>query len=240
MTSSGLDEIVAGACTCTQTFGFRRYHTEKQRAPFRQAGERKVQLPGPPGWALNPGETAWRPRSTAAVRFGTMQHARSEPRQNHLRTNGKGNLTPLFFSFGGLIQDVPFSALSRRGCGRGMVDALVELFGWDSGRKGEGLANLLFIDNGVGPLALALLAPLAEDWFLLLLELVGLVAEVGGFLEVLLDDGALPLQVDLFDLAVDVREFRPRTSHRFEPDSGGCFVKELDGLGRQTSLNVSL
>ena len=79
-----------------------------------------------------------------------------------------------------------------------VVDALQR----HAGHLADDLGDHLLIDDAVD--LLGLLAPFAGDGFLLLLELVGLVAQVGGLLEVLLGDGGFLLLVELLDLAVDV------------------------------------
>ena len=69
---------------------------------------------------------------------------------------------------------------------------------------------------------------------LLLLELVGLVAQVGGLLEVLLGDGLFLLLVELLDLLVDLLEVR-RPGHGLEADAGAGLVDHVDRLVGQAA-----
>ena len=72
------------------------------------------------------------------------------------------------------------------------------------------------------------------------LDLVGLVAEVGRLLEVLLGDGRFLLLVELLDLAVHLLEVR-RPGHRLEADAGAGLVDHVDGLVRQaTAADVAV
>jgi hypothetical protein len=58
------------------------------------------------------------------------------------------------------------------------------------------------------------------------------VTQMRGFFEVLLLDGPFFLHADLFDLGLDVLQFR-RTSHRTDAGLRAGFVHDVDGFVRQ-------
>ncbi len=102
----------------------------------------------------------------------------------------------------------------------------------DAGHLADDLGDDLLVDRAVdflGPLA-----PLAVDRLFLLLELVGLVAEGGGPLEVLVGDGLFLVLVEPFDLVVEVLEVG-RAGHRLEPDAGAGLVDDVDRLVGQAA-----
>ena len=76
----------------------------------------------------------------------------------------------------------------------------------DAGHLADDLGDHLLVDGAVD--LLRALAPLAGDRLLLLLELVGLVAEGGGPLEVLVGDGLFLVLVEPLDLLVQLLEVR--------------------------------
>ena len=78
----------------------------------------------------------------------------------------------------------------------------------------------------------ALLAPFGEDALELLLRLLLVVAQGGGFFEVLRLDRRLLAAADLFDLLLDVLDVR-RPGHRADARARAGFVHDVDGLVRQ-------
>ena len=68
--------------------------------------------------------------------------------------------------------------------------------------------------------------------FLLFLELVGLIAKLGGLFEILLGHGGFFFLVELLDLCVEFLQIR-RPGHGFEANAGPGFVDDVDGLIRQ-------
>jgi hypothetical protein len=85
----------------------------------------------------------------------------------------------------------------------------------------------LFIDDAVH--FLRLLAPLFGDLLFLLLQFVGLVAQLGGLFKVLLGDGGFFFLVELLDLFVDFLQVR-RARHGFETHAGAGLVDDVDRL----------
>src|SRR5207245_1936409 len=79
------------------------------------------------------------------------------------------------------------------------------------------LGDDLLVDGAVD--LLGPFAPFAVDRFLLLLELVGLVAQRGGALEVLVGDGLFLVLVEAFDLVVELLQVRV-PGHRLQADAG--------------------
>src|SRR5438128_237596 len=71
-----------------------------------------------------------------------------------------------------------------------------------SSHLADDLANNLFIHDAVN--LLGFFPPFAVDRLFLLLELVGLIAEVGGLLEILLGDSRLLLLIELLDLCIQL------------------------------------
>ena len=86
----------------------------------------------------------------------------------------------------------------------------------------------------VPSISLEALAPLAGDRLLLLLELVGLVAERGGPLEVLVGDGLLLVLIEPLDLLVELLQVGG-PGHRLEPDAGAGLVDDVDRLVGEAS-----
>ena len=76
----------------------------------------------------------------------------------------------------------------------------------DAGHLADDLGDHFLIDGAVN--FLGPFAPLAGDRFLLLLELVGLVAQGGGPLEVLVGDGLFLVLIEAFDLLVELLQVR--------------------------------
>ena len=74
--------------------------------------------------------------------------------------------------------------------------------------------------------------PLLLELFLLLFELVGLVAQVGCAFKILLGDRLFFLPVEALDLLLGVTKLRP-ASHRLHPDPGTGLIDHVDGLVRQ-------
>jgi len=109
---------------------------------------------------------------------------------------------------------------------------------WHAGHLVDDFANDFAIDDAVH--FLGLVAPFLGDGVLAFLELVRLVAQVSGFLEILLGDGGFLLLVQLLDLAVDFLEIRwPRHG----PQANACagFVDDVDRLiGQATAWNVAI
>ena len=97
----------------------------------------------------------------------------------------------------------------------------------DAGHLGDDLGHDLLVDHAIG--LAALVAPVAGHRLLLLLELVGLVAERRRLLEILIGDRLFLLLVELFDLFVDLLEIR-RLGHRLEPHAGTRLVDHVDRL----------
>ena len=93
-------------------------------------------------------------------------------------------------------------------------------------------ADHFLIDDAVG--FLGFLAPFARHGFLLLLEFVGLVAEMGGLLEVLLGDRRFLFLVELLDLGVEFLQIR-RPGHGLEPNAGAGLIDHVDRLVRQAA-----
>ena len=99
-----------------------------------------------------------------------------------------------------------------------------------AGHLGNDLGDHLLIDDAVR--LLGLVAPVLRELVLLLLELLGLVAQVRGLLEVLLHHRGFLLGVELVDLLVDVLQVR-RPRHRLEANARPGLVDHVDGLVRQ-------
>ena len=91
----------------------------------------------------------------------------------------------------------------------------------------DDLGHHLLVDHAVG--LAALVPPVAGHRLLLLLELVGLVAERRRLLEVLVGDRLLLLLVEPLDLLVDLLEVW-RLGHRLEPHAGPGLVDHVDRL----------
>ena len=102
----------------------------------------------------------------------------------------------------------------------------------DAGHLADDLGDDLLVDRAVD--LLGALAPLAVDRLLLLLELVGLVAEGGGPLEVLVGDGLFLVLVEPLDLVVELLQVG-RPGHRLEPDAGAGLVDDVDRLVGQAA-----
>ena len=113
----------------------------------------------------------------------------------------------------------------------------VGLFGLE---PGEGDSSHLADDLGYDFLVdravyfLGSLAPFAGDRFLLLLELVGLVAKRSGALEVLIGDGLFFVLIEAFDLLVEFFQVGG-TGHRLEANAGPGFVNDIDRLVGQAA-----
>jgi hypothetical protein len=78
---------------------------------------------------------------------------------------------------------------------------------------------------------LGTLLPFASYPFLRLLEFVGLIAERGGALEILIVDSRFSVLVESLDLVVQLRQVG-RTGHRHETDAGAGLVDDVDSLER--------
>ena len=102
----------------------------------------------------------------------------------------------------------------------------------DAGHLADDLGDHFLVDHAVdflGPLA-----PLAGDGLLLLLELVGLVAQGGGPLEVLVGDGLFLVLVEPLDLLVELLQVG-RPGHGLQADAGAGFVDDVDRLVGQAA-----
>ena len=75
-------------------------------------------------------------------------------------------------------------------------------------------------------------APFVQNGFELFLGLLFLVAHGGGAFEILVLDRAFFLALDLFDLGLEVLDFR-RTGHGADARARTGFIHEIDGLVRQ-------
>ena len=102
----------------------------------------------------------------------------------------------------------------------------------DAGHLADDLGDDFLVDRAVD--FLGALAPLAGDRLLLLLELVGLVAQGGGPLEVLVGDRLFLVLVEAFDLLVELLQVG-RPGHRLEPDAGAGLVDDVDRLVGQAA-----
>ena len=102
----------------------------------------------------------------------------------------------------------------------------------DAGHLADDLGDDLLVDRAVD--FLGALAPLAGDRLLLLLELVGLVAQGGGPLEVLVGDGLFLVLVEPLDLLVELLQVG-RPGHGLEPDAGAGLVDDVDRLVGQAA-----
>ena len=102
----------------------------------------------------------------------------------------------------------------------------------DAGDLGDHLGDHVLVDHAVG--VARFLAPLVRDHLLLLLELVGLVAQGGGLLEVLVGDRLFLLVVEVLDLFVDFLQVG-RPGHRLQMHAGAGLVDHVDGLVRQAA-----
>ena len=96
----------------------------------------------------------------------------------------------------------------------------------------DDLRDHFVIDDAVG--LAGLVAPLAGERFLLLLELVGLIAKAGRLLEVLVGDRFFLGDVEPLDLLFEFLQIR-RADHRLEPDAGTRLVDHVDRLVRQAA-----
>jgi len=97
---------------------------------------------------------------------------------------------------------------------------------------GDDLGHHLVVHDPVG--LAALVPPVAGHRLLLLLQLVGLVAERRRLFEVLVGDRLLLLLVEPFDLLVDLLEVW-RLRHRLEPHAGPRLVDDVDRLVREAA-----
>ena len=102
----------------------------------------------------------------------------------------------------------------------------------DAGHLGDDLGDDVLVDDAA--VLARLLAPFLGDLLLLLLELVGLIAQAGRLLEVLVGDRLFLLAVERFDLVVDLLQIR-RLRHALEPHAGARFVDHVDRLVRQAA-----
>ncbi len=105
---------------------------------------------------------------------------------------------------------------------------------WDAGHLADDFGDDLFVNGAVdflGPLT-----PLARDGLLFLLELVGLVAQGGGPLEVLIGDRLFLVLVEPFDLLVELLQVR-WAGHGLEPNPRTGLVDDVDRLVRQTAAS---
>ena len=101
-----------------------------------------------------------------------------------------------------------------------------------AGHLGNDFRDDLRVDDAIG--FLGLLTPFAGNRFLLLLELVGLIAERRRFLKVLVGDCFFLLSVHALNVAVEVLQIW-WTDHRLQPDACSRFVDDVDCLVRQTA-----
>jgi hypothetical protein len=108
----------------------------------------------------------------------------------------------------------------------------VETVERDARHLRHGLGDDVAVDLAAALHRRLLLAPLLLDGLLLLRELVGLVAQVRGALEVLVGDGLFLLLVQTRDLAVHVLEVR-RLRHRADADARARLVDHVDRLVRE-------
>ena len=102
----------------------------------------------------------------------------------------------------------------------------------DAGHLGDDLGHDLLVNHAVG--LAALVPPVAGHRLLLLLELVGLVAERRRLLEILVGDRFFLLLVELLDLLVDLLEIW-RLGHRLESNAGARLVDHVDRLVREAA-----
>ena len=102
----------------------------------------------------------------------------------------------------------------------------------DAGHLRDHLGDHLLVDHAVG--LAGFLPPLVRDQLLLLLQLVGLVAQGGRLLEVLVGDRLFLLLVEVLDLVVDFLQVG-RPGHRLQVHAGARLVDHVDGLVRQAA-----
>ena len=102
----------------------------------------------------------------------------------------------------------------------------------DAGHLADDLGDDLLVDGAVD--LLGALAPFAGDRLLLLLELVGLVAQRGGPLEVLVGDRLFLVLIEPLDLLVELLQVGG-ARHGLEPDAGAGLVDDVDRLVGQAS-----
>ena len=101
-----------------------------------------------------------------------------------------------------------------------------------AGHLADDFGNHFLIDNAVD--FLGFLTPFPRDAFLLLLQLVGLIAKLGGLFEILLGNRGFLLVTQLLDLGVELFQIR-RPGHRLQANAGAGFVENVDGLVRQVA-----
>jgi hypothetical protein len=104
---------------------------------------------------------------------------------------------------------------------------LLEALERDAGHLADDLGDDFLVDDAVGLLRLG--APGLLHLFLLLAELLGLVAQFGGALVVRGLDGLVLLDAQTLDLALDLREVR-RLGHALDAHARAGLVDHVDRL----------
>ena len=102
----------------------------------------------------------------------------------------------------------------------------------DTGHFRDDLGYHLFVDDPVG--FAGFLPPLLGHLLLFLLQLVSLVSEACGLLEVLVGNRFFFLLVESLNLVVDLLEVR-WFGHRLEPDPGTSLINHVDRLVRKAA-----
>ena len=104
----------------------------------------------------------------------------------------------------------------------------------NAGHFRDDFSHDLLIDDPIG--FTGLLPPLLGHLLLFLFKFVGLVAESGSLLEVLIGNRFFLLLIEPFNLVVDLLEIR-RLGHRLESDPGPRLVNHVNRLVRQAAAS---
>ena len=102
----------------------------------------------------------------------------------------------------------------------------------DAGHLGDDFGDHFLVHHAVG--LAGLFAPVARDLLFLLLQFVGLIAQGGRLLEILVGDGLFLFLVQPLDVVVDFLQVR-RSRHGAESHAGPGFVDDVDGLVGQAA-----